>query len=241
MLQKTRGIVINSFKYGENSLISRIYTEEHGLLSFIAHGAGSKRSNKKHNIFQPLNCIELVYKFKNTGNLQTIREIRLIKQHKSISFDIIKVSVALFISEVLKCCLKEQEKNPPLFDYLLKSINLLDRTKNLSPAFHLVFMVELSAFLGFSPRNNYDKTNRIFDLYEGIYQHSSYVSSYSLTESESEAFFKLQNTSLKDAAELEINAAMRKKLLYRLIEFYRLHVEGFKELISHKILEEVLH
>ena len=241
MLQKTRGIVIHSFKYGESGLISRIYTEEHGLLSFFVHGAGKKRSSKKHNIFQPLNCIEMVFNFKNTGNLQYIKEIRLANQHRSIPFDMIKTSLALFISEVLKGCLKEQEKNPALFSFLLNSISVLDNSKSASPAFHLVFMIELSEFLGFAPRENFDEANVIFDLYEGTYQHRSFISSYSLTEEESKSFYKLQKTKLADIDQLELKAYLRKKLLYKLIEFYRLHVVGFKELVSHKVLEEVLH
>ncbi|MBS4012592.1 MAG: DNA repair protein RecO [Bacteroidetes bacterium] len=241
MLHKTGGIVIHSFRYGESGLISRIYTEEFGLLSFIVHGAGKNRSSRKHNIFQPLNIIEVVFNYKNTGNLQNLREIRLVNQHSGIPFNIIKSSIALFIAEVLKGCLKEQEKNPELFKFLIKSIKQLDNAIETPSGFHLVFMMELSAYLGFYPRDNYDENHNRFDLKEGVYQHNSYVGAYCLIPEESNSFNLLQNTKLDDAALLKHPSAQRKMLLNKLIEFYRLHVVGFKELVSPKILEEVLH
>jgi DNA repair protein RecO (recombination protein O) len=240
MLHKTGGIVIHSFRYGESGLISRIYTQDFGLLSFIIQGAGKKNSSKK-NVFQPLNCLELVFNFKNSGNLQYIKEIRLLSRHSRIPFNMVKSSIALFIAEVLKGCLKEQEKNPELFLFLYDSINLLDESDETPACFHLIFLIELSAFLGFFPRNNYNETHQIFDLKEGHFQHNSYSGSYCLNPEESQAFYKLLQYNLQTSGELKLSPKIRKILLLKIIDFYRLHVVGFKELVSPKILEEVLH
>ncbi len=241
MLHKTGGIVIHSFRYGESALISRIYTEDFGLLSFIVHGGSKSRSHRRNNIFQPLNIIEVVFNLKNTGNLQNLKEIRLVNQHNSIPFDIIKTSIALFMAEVLKGCLKEQEKNHDLYEFLISCIKQLDLFQNTPAAFHLLFMIELSAYLGFYPRDNFDEINNRFDLKEGFYQHNSFVGAYCLLPEESLAFNRLQQFKLNEAANVKINSSERKMLLNKLIEFYRLHVIGFKELVSPKILEEVLH
>ncbi len=239
MIQKTRGIVINSFKQGESNLIARIYTEDFGLLSFFVHGARKSRSSRKQNIFQSLNCIEVVFYLKDTNMLQNIKEIRLISQHKSISFDMIKTSLVMFAAEVLKGCLKEQEKNPELFDFLLEKIAFLDNNDENLSTFHLQFMIELSKFLGFAPRNNFDNFHMKFDLQEGSYQPEYFNSPYCLSKEESRAFFNLQK--LCSDSKIVISSNERKMLLYKLIDYYRLHVVGFKELVSPKILEEILH
>lgn len=241
MMQKTRGIVINSFKHGENNLISRIYTEEFGLLSFIVHGARKSRSGRKQVIFQPLNVIEIVFPLKNANNLQNLKEIRLIRTNNNIAFDMTKASIVMFIAEVLKACLKEQEKNQQLFNFLLNRIDLLDKSNQKLSSFHLVFLLELSKFLGFYPRNNFDEYNIKFDLLEGTYQPGSFKSAYCLSAEESLTFNKLQNITIKNINQLEISSSQRKMLLYKLIDFYRLHIVGFKELVSPKILAEVLH
>ena len=44
MLITTRGIVFNQVKYGETSIIARIYTEQSGLESFLIRGARSRHA-----------------------------------------------------------------------------------------------------------------------------------------------------------------------------------------------------
>jgi len=60
MLIKTRGIVLQQFKYLDSSLIVKIYTEELGLQSYMVKGSRSKKSTQKPAYFQPLSLIDLV-------------------------------------------------------------------------------------------------------------------------------------------------------------------------------------
>ena len=64
MLHKTRGIVIHSIKYGETGLITTIYTEAYGRMSFIMQGIHSKKSPVKANLLRQLSLLEMEVDFK---------------------------------------------------------------------------------------------------------------------------------------------------------------------------------
>ena len=48
MVSKTNGIVLNYIKYKETSIISKIYTKEFGLKSYLINGVRTKKG--KFNI-----------------------------------------------------------------------------------------------------------------------------------------------------------------------------------------------
>ena len=47
MKYKSKGIALTYIKYGETSIISKIFTQELGLQSFIIKGARGKSSKKR--------------------------------------------------------------------------------------------------------------------------------------------------------------------------------------------------
>jgi len=48
------------------------------------------------------------------------------------------------------------------------------------------------------------------------------------------------NAKFDNLEELKITSSQRKQLLEKTLEYYSLHVEGFGQVRSHEILEEVL-
>ena len=73
MITKTRGVVLNYIKYGDTSIICKIYTEQFGLQSYIINGIRNSKS-KNIGLFQPLNILDLVVYYKKTSGLQRIKE-----------------------------------------------------------------------------------------------------------------------------------------------------------------------
>ena len=59
-LAKTNGIVLHQIKYGDSSIIVRIYTEEFGMQSYLIRGVKSKKSKIKSNLFQVGNILDMV-------------------------------------------------------------------------------------------------------------------------------------------------------------------------------------
>ena len=126
MLQKSRGIVLRSLKYGDNGLITNIYTEAFGRMSFIMQGIHRKKSTVKANLLSQLSLLEMEVDFKPGRELQRVREVKNLSPFGSIPYEIIKSTQALFLAELLQKVLKEEESHPDLFEFLYHSIQVLD-------------------------------------------------------------------------------------------------------------------
>ena len=151
MLDKTRGIVLHHYKYGETSLITHIFTRKLGRRSFLIKGARSKRSRLKANIFQPLNILDLEFYHKENQELLLVKEASRAKAFNHFPFEVKKSSQAMFMAEVLHKCLIEEAPHVDLFDFLENAIEYFDLMKVDSSNFHLAFLMKLTQYLGILP------------------------------------------------------------------------------------------
>jgi DNA repair protein RecO (recombination protein O) len=237
MLHKTRGIVFRTTEYGETSLVVQIYTELFGLQSYIINSVRKKHPKHHANLFQPLTPVDLVVYHKERPGLQRISEIKAQPPLISIPFDIIKTSLIFFLDEILVKSIKEEESNPPLFDFLMQSVEWLDHTEEAPVDFHLVFMILLSKYLGFAPARN-QSGEEIFNLADGHFQTAYPEHPHFIPFPLSSVFAGLLNANY--TLQNKLTANDRKLLTEYLIEYYALHLENFGEVKSHKVLGEVL-
>jgi DNA repair protein RecO (recombination protein O) len=240
MLYKTKGIVLHTVKYSESSIIAKIYTEDLGLLSFLVHGVRKSHSKTSINLFQHLSLVEIDFNFKQGANIQHIKEIKCNYHFTSIPFDIIKSSVALFINEIIYRSIHEEEPNQELFEFLHNSIKILDLSCEKTSYFHLLFAIQFTKYLGFYPINNYSENNRFFNLRDGTFQNFIPDVNYSLNAEESFCFSKLLDHKFDDPENLIIPYSIKISLIENIIDFYKIHLNFFKEIKSHQILSEIL-
>ncbi|HLG02782.1 MAG TPA: DNA repair protein RecO, partial [Bacteroidia bacterium] len=136
MICTTRGIVFHTVPYSDSRVVSKIYTEDFGLQSFIIRVSRAKGGKIKSNLLQPLTQIELVINNRENRTLQTVREISCNYLYQQIADDIIKTSIALFLSEILYKSIKEEEANRPLFTFISGSLKILDLQQDGVANFH---------------------------------------------------------------------------------------------------------
>ena len=166
MLKKSRGIIIHHTRFGENSKVINIFTEEWGMQSYLLQK--NKKKDNKDALLQGLTLIELVAYYKDHGGLQRISEIRAHPVLKNIHSELEKSTITLFISEVLYRSLKVENSNPELYNFLHQSILILDHLKESIAQFHLYFMIHLSKHLGFFPNGICCDETPYFNLLDGI-------------------------------------------------------------------------
>ena len=240
MIYKSQGIILKQIKYGESSLILDVFTEEKGLRSCIVSGVRAKKS--KAAMYQIMNCLDLVAYDKDSDKLNRIKESSLRLIYREIPMNIFKSSIGVFLMDVCKNAIKEKEPNLPLFDFIKSWMQYLDTTKQSLANIPCLFMLQLSEHLGFKPHNNYSTECNQFNLVEGAYQNTTLRNQYILTLKQSENLFKLQNVNITsdDLTSVQISKTDRAELLNQLINFYRYHIDGFKELKSLEVLAGVL-
>ena len=118
-LNKARGIVLRTVKYGETSLIVTIFTELFGVQSYLVNGvrASTKKGSGKANLFQPAAILDLIVYHNELKNLQRIKEFRWGHLYQNIFSDIKKNAVSLFMIELLTKCLKQPEDERRSFSF----------------------------------------------------------------------------------------------------------------------------
>ena len=232
---KTKAIVISSIKYQEKSLIVKCLTHSDGLKSyFVPNAFSTKKGNQKIAYFQPLSILEIEASHKNKGSLEHFKEIKLAHAYKNIPNDIIKSTIVLFLSEILHYSIHEEEKNESLFDFLESALLWLD-AHDETTNFHLILMLEMTKFFGFYPDNSESVFN-FFDCKEGNF--TAFQGTNCLSEHETFLFKKLIDLKF-DSDQKGFAGVERQVLLKILLNYYLMHLDGFKKPKSLDVLKEV--
>jgi len=239
MLHKTRGIVFHTTDFSETSIIAKIYTESFGVQSYLVNSVRKKNAKTRSNVFQPLSLVEMVVYHKERGGIQRVAEIRNAPQYKSIPFDVFKSSIVLFLNEVLYRSVKEEDENTDLFEFLYNTLQLLDLQPQAGSSFHLLFLLRLTRFLGFHPNGRYSDEAPVFDLQEGVFRPSHPPHPFYLDSTLARKFDELIAAGTDLSVNPEMTAEDRRMLIERMLEYYRHHIDGFGEVRSHKVLEEI--
>jgi DNA repair protein RecO (recombination protein O) len=239
MLHKTRGIVLKTTDYGENSVIVQVFTEKLGLQSYIINGVKKPKAKISRNMLQPLHLLDMVVYHKNTGNVQRIAELKNSPVLQTIPYDIIKSSIALFLNEVLYKSIRQQTADENLFDFAFSAIEWLDHQTTALANFHLLFLIQLTRYLGFYPDRNRANDADYFDLKNGVFNRYKPDSVLYLSPPHTQNFSRLLQCSFENLAELKFTNDERRYLIAKLLEYYSLHIEGFGNIRSHEVLEEV--
>ncbi|MSP85200.1 MAG: DNA repair protein RecO [Flavobacteriaceae bacterium] len=235
MLVKTKAIVISSLKFQEKSIIVKCFTLSDGLKSYFVRDAfSSRKSNQKIAYFQPFTILEIEAVHKNKGTLENFKEIKLAITFQTIHNTITKSTIVLFLSEMMHYSINEDEENEALFTYLQTALLWLDAHDDMAN-FHLIFLLEVTKYLGFYPDNT-DIDLPFFEMTEGVFTPFNAISS--LSENETQLFKKL--LSLKFDSDMKTFHLIERQLLLKiLIDYYSFHLEGFKKPKSLDVLKEV--
>ena len=239
MLTKTQTIVLHSLKYGETRLIVDMFTRSQGRQSFIVSIPKSVKGKIKKQLFQPLTLLEIEYDLRPKLQLQKLSDVRLASPFSSIPFDPNKLSISLFIAEFLYYALRSEQRNEPLFDYIVNSIQWLDAQTNRFANFHLVFLMRLSRFLGFYPNLDHYQAGDYFDLRESVFLPVPPVHRDFLHPQEAEKIQLMMRMDFPTMHLFRMSHQERNRLLEVSLIYYRLHIPDFPELKSVSVLQEL--
>ncbi len=238
MLVSTEGIVLKKTRYGDTVSIVTIYTRASGIMVFSFKGKPGRTFNGAA-LLAPMTLVRLVTDVRHGKSIQYTRELSLLKPYKHIHHDTVKGGVLLFLNELLLKVLKEEESNESLFDFLLRTLTILDEQIPLHPSYHLSFMIHLTFFLGFFPHNGNRLENSCFDLREGSFVHPPFLHQEILNSSVSHWLNELINIPFDQYQLFLAGKAIRNQLLDALICFYQLHVAGFGDMKSLPVLRSL--
>ncbi|MGB0896010.1 MAG: DNA repair protein RecO [Flavobacteriaceae bacterium] len=224
MISTTKAIVLSTIKYKDSSLIVTCYTKNHGVQAYILHHIlKSKKGKINPAYFQVLSQLELQVSYKSNQTLQKISEVKLQHSYTSLQTNIYKSTVALFLAEILHNCLKEEEENHDLYNYLEASLLWYD-IHDFNANFHLLFLIKLSQHLGIYPDEHI------------LQQHFFY---YEKNQVKIDALKLLFGVNFDDLHHIKYSAQMRQDILNEILQYFNVHLGVFKQPKSLKILHDI--
>ena len=233
----TQAIVFSCLKYGESDLIVSCFTKSDGIKGYLLRGILKTRRGKlRPSYFQLLTQIELVAIHRNKGSLERIKEAKVVKTYQSLHTNVVKSGMAMFLAEILKNSVREEEPNESLYDFLERSLNWLDDNDAIAN-FHIYFLVHLSAYLGFFP----DITNiegQYFNLVEGNFTEKptgTYCEKGEAVDT-IKAFFGID---FDETSKLKLSKKLRIDTLNLVLLYYQLHLQGYKKPKSIGVLNQL--
>lgn len=237
MLTTTKAIVFSALKYGEADLIVKCFTQSSGLKSYLLRGVlKSKKGKIRASLFQPLTQLELVANHKDKGSLESLREAKISSHYQSLHSDTIKSLMVMFLAEMLRNSVKEEEANESLYQFLTTTLNWLDSNDAIAN-FHLLFLLKLTKYLGFYPDDSQiDK--EVFNLLDGTFQELE-TNPYCLKKENLQLLKRLMGINFDDLSGIKLNQTSRSGFLLVLLDYYELHLYGFKKPKSLAVLNEI--
>ncbi|WP_347373487.1 DNA repair protein RecO [Aequorivita sp. Q41] len=237
MVVATKAIVFSAIKYSEADLIVSCYTEIAGVKSYLLRNILKSRKGKlKASYFLPLTQLELIADHKNKGTLEYIKEAKINNPYQTLHTDIVKSGLVLFLSEMLKNCIREEETNQELYTFLENALHWLDQNDAVAN-FHIYFLLQLSMYLGFYP----DASNieqKYFNISEGNFQARN-TNSYCL-EGERianfKSFFDIKIQAIKD---IKLTKKQRHDVLELILNYYSFHMQGYQKPKSLAVLNQL--
>jgi DNA repair protein RecO (recombination protein O) len=211
-------------------------------MAFMVRGTSGKRSKGSGRIanmasaLQPLAQVDLSFSYRENKQVQTIDQITLGENYMSDIAHPSFAPVALFLAEILLKSLQEESPDPELYAFIEASLAYFAGSA-FSPNFHIIFMMKLTRFFGFSPSGIPDASTPYFDLQNGEYTHARNATLHTLDADLSEVFFRISIAEFDTP--LLIGNATRRKTIERLVEYFQLHLEGMGEVRSLPVLMEV--
>ncbi|MEM1339617.1 MAG: DNA repair protein RecO [Bacteroidota bacterium] len=237
MTVTTKSIVLSAIKYGDTSLIVKAFTASDGVKSYLLRGVLTSRKGKvRAGLFQPLTQIEIVANHKNKGTLERIREAKVMYPYKTLHTEIVKNSIVLFLAEILSNVIQEEEKNIALFNYLEYSLRWLDTSEQVTN-FHLLFLIQLTSYLGFYPDVT-DQELPYFDLLEGGFINRPSLNP--ILDGDLLHYFKrFLGINFDAVFSIKMTKPLRQQLLKKVLLYFELHLHGFRTPRSLAILNAV--
>lgn len=237
MITSTSAIVLSKIRYKDNDIIVKLFTKEYGAISFIVKGSQNSKKNKiKYVYFQELTILEIQFNYNLKRDLQYIKDIEIKHNYTSSHTDLVKVSVIMFLSEVLSNVITHQKRDIQLYNYIEESLIWYDINKS-NTYFHMIFLIELTRYLGFYPdmlSNNF----KYFNLEGGSYEKSK-TSEYSITGDSLNLFNQILGIKFDSNPLPALNSKDKMEIINIILTYYKLHINNFKPIKSLEIVKNI--
>lgn len=239
MYHKTHAIVLNTINYNDKYLLASVYTNQFGRVTYMVPKSKGKSAKIRKSLFSPLALLDMETEHLANRDIQKIKEAHVLYPLYSVSGNMLKTSIALFLSEFLSRTLRDTDEYHIIFQYLSDSIQILEESEKGLANFHLVFILKLTRFLGFYPNLENYLEGDYFDMLNGIFVNRQPLHNHYVNKTDSKALSLLSRITYENMHYFKFSREERRNIINRMIEYYRIHLHNFQDLKSLDVLHEL--
>lgn len=240
MLHKTEGIVLGSSRYSDRYSIVRIFTRDFGTVSYLLPFSQNKKAKIKTSLFFPLSVLNLEVEHMPLREIHRLKDAERQFPLYDICNNIVKVSLAFFLSEFLFRVVRETDNNEFTFDFVKKSVETLEAAEKGVANFHIAFIIGLTRFTGIYPNWENMHNYSYFDMLNGEFRGNVPTHTHFLNREQSVYLANLQRINYGNMHLFRLSRENRNIILDYLIEYYRLHLYEFPKLKSLEVLRDMV-
>src|SRR5271154_5365366 len=126
-LRTVRGFIIGRMPYGNTSLILRCLTQQAGRLTFMAKGA-TRPKGPFAGLLDLFYLADFLYQPARTGEMHTLREIRLIEAHLGLRRSYANLLAAQYFAALIEAITEPGTPVPGEYELFAKALAYLCET-----------------------------------------------------------------------------------------------------------------
>lgn len=213
MKEADRIIVLHSTAFSEKSLVIHCLSRQYGRRSFLVGNISRSMA-----FFQPMNILDCEIAANPKSSL--FKASGFVSAHPlaGIRSSFGKNAISMFMAEILFRGLKEGIDEPGLFEWMESEILLLDALEGSYANFHIRFLLDFAAAMGFSPS---------MEALLPFLEESSAVAGRFLTGTPADSML------------IPLTGEQRSLLCARLLKYLEFHLESALNIRSLAILQEI--
>ena len=151
---KDCGFLLRKIPFSESSFILKVFTREHGLVSFMAKGA-KRQTSKLHGLLEPAIQVQYLFPAHARSEIRLLTDVSLMRDFPRVREDIVKQSLAQVFGEVLLRYTPDETEAPEFHDLLLAGLEKLEAAapdrSTLQAAF-AAYVLEYCDLAGYRPQ-----------------------------------------------------------------------------------------
>lgn len=215
-------ILLHTTKYGDSSIILHGFTREQGRKSFIIRGVGKKKGSNSTALLHPLSILETELRPGADYSIAQLKDYSAKYPLHSLRSNVIKNTIAIYMSELLYRTLRDSEGDPALYDFIEKAILTLNSLEGSTPNFHIWFTIKYISMLGFMPDSS---SLFAFDIF---------------TSQERELLTRFLTSGIEELLLLPLKRETRNEFIGTLVKFLEQSLGQRIEIKSLNVLHQVL-
>ncbi len=148
--EKTIGVVLGGFPFGESNKVIKILTEDLGLIKIVANGI-RKTTSKYSGSLELMNLVSVQVRKSKSSDLFTLREFELLKSYHGLREDYYIISSLYYISEFISKFFENDVPNIEIYNLLILFLELLENNKDNINELRWGYLIKSLSILGYIP------------------------------------------------------------------------------------------